>query len=319
MPQEQSTLAYPNLARLAQRVYPNEPRKRLRFVLRSWFYADVMRRWLDYLSHAPELQRALAAHPWLIDRLHRPFLKANLTRAQRLAALSDHYAICRQIGWMPLFDALADKALRLACIQGRTREFWLDLTYTSRFGKEGEWTLHLAVENRRIYSAAFSFQDPAHPYLFIGCIQGPSGDGARDEVREITRDLHDARPRDLMLETIRQIAIRAGMDRVGIVRTREHVYRHPRSRFKKRNTKTAWKFDYDQWAQELEATATDRCWIIPAQGRHRDIDSLPSKKRAAARRRDAQRNAIRAQLQHALGEIIQPSPRDASPAAQRAD
>lgn len=284
------------LKRLARHLHPNEPRKRIRFVLRAWFYADIMKPWLEYLSNQSQLEPILIAHPWLIERIHRPFLKATLTRQQRLQALIEHYQVCVKIGWIPLFYHLAQNNIEIAKWQGKKNTYQLQIAYTSRFGKEGEWTLHLYENQTRLYTVAFSFQQPENPYLFIGCLQGPTGAVSKNLVRQTTRDLHDWRPRDLMLETIRQIAVQAKLQHIGLVRTQDHVYRHARSRFKKRNTDTAWSFDYDLWAKEQNAVSNQDYWILPVQTHHRTIESLPSKKRAAARRREALRIAIDEQI-----------------------
>ena len=297
---------FADLAAIARRLYPRSRAKRLRFVVRAGFYADVTGIWLDFLAADETLAALTRSQPWLIERLHRPFLRAGLRRRERLQALLDHYLICADLGWMPLLERLAAGPVSLARFRGKGEAYRLALGYAPRFGKEGEWTLQMYHDDARLYSLAFSFQRPRQPHLFIACLQGPTGEQARDAVRRATRDLHDMRPRDLIVDAAREIAQAAGMTHIAIVRTRDHVYRHPRSRLKKRNTRTAWQFDYDAWAAELGALAGDDGWMLPVGAQHRDPAELPSKKRAAARRRTALREQIGSEVRLALASAVAP-------------
>ena len=274
-PRSQSTL----LARLqpfARQLHPVETRKRLRFLARSMFYATVTRDLLDYLEANPPIARIVALQPWLFERLHRPYLRAHLNARQRLAVILAHYEYCNRLGWQALCLKIAQAPIELARIPNRhTHTYRLQLTYASRFSKEGEWAVHLLDGQRRIYTFCASLlQERGQRLLFIGCLQGPTGADGRDLVRRVTRDLYGYRPRDLMLEAARAIGEAAGVAYLGLIATRDHVYRHPRSRWRKRNTMTAWTFDYDVYAAELGGTAdTAGYWRIPLRKDHKPIEA----------------------------------------------
>jgi uncharacterized protein VirK/YbjX len=171
--------------------------------------------------------------------------------------------------------------------------------------REGELCLALQLQEQRLYSLSFVILNGAQgPELMVGRLQGAAGDEARQRVREATRQLHACRPSSLLITLVRHLAYLLGCTGVRLVSNRHRIAL---------NLWRRWHIsaDYDQLWTELGA--------LPGHdGDYRleglcepciDLASLPSKKRAEARRREALLRAacagVAATLQEAGGIGLQ--------------
>lgn len=170
--------------------------------------------------------------------------------------------------------------------------------------KEGEWLLCLhPLENETpLYSISLSLR-LARPgddrVLFIGGLQGPAGDNAREIVRQLTRQCYGIRPRNLLLDVTRAIAKTSGCVRLDLVSSQSHIYNHRRKRKKL-------FFDYDQFAREESGTPTDDAtWALPLKNVARDITEIPSKKRAEYRRKQALLDEITTSVDNEIHRLLE--------------
>ncbi len=284
-----------SLQRLSRRLYAGQAARRWKFMLRSLVYARSHRAWLRYLGAHPWMLRVVVPRPELLERLHRPYQCVRFDRWARLHALRSHYDVCAQIGWQSLCRRMARAPValaRIAAADGATHA--VELCYDTRFGKEGEWVLNLSRDASRCYTMVLGFRRQAQAHgLYIGCIQGPDGPDARDRVRGLTKALHGARPRDLLLEAVRELARCAGCSRLELVSDAQHIYRSLRKR-------RSLCFSYDRFAAEAAGQRNAaRCWDLPLQAPCRPLGQVDSRKRAVTARRRALLDDLRQQIRDA--------------------
>jgi uncharacterized protein VirK/YbjX len=137
--------------------------------------------------------------------------------------------------------------------------------------------------------------------MAIGCIQGPGGDQARDQVRALTRQMHGMRPKQLLLALAYALAGQCGIRHILGISNEAHPL-HGRTRF---------LADYDAYWREQGGCATGDGWfVLPSTLHHRGEGEVESKRRGAFRRRAD----LRWQAVQALNGALRPVPwwRDAS-------
>jgi len=291
----------------ANRIHPGKADRRWLFVLRTFWFHRPTRRWFRQIAETSWLRALFDKRPSLAERLHRPYQQSHLGIAERHRFLREHYDACGQVNWQPFCLRVADdEPLTLARITGRDgSEFLVFISMRGSAHKEGEWLVCLSGRGYGFceYSVTLSLRrGEAGPILFIGGLQGPGGGAGRERVREMTRALQGARPRDLILEIARAIAAAAGCSAIEMVNSATHIYRNPRKR------KTLF-FDYDRFAQEEGATATARhSWLLPLARPVRDLQELPSKKRAQYARKQALIESVRSAVTATIRTTIHLQP-----------
>lgn len=276
--------------RHALRIYPDQQRarRRTRLLLRSLALLRSTRKWFSRLDEDALLRHWVRCHPELAEKPHRPYLQRGRSASDRVSLLEAHYRNCAAAGWDSIVETLCTGPLLLAGFVDRdTKPLELQLDRAGQFGKEGEFVLNLVENGERLYSAAFSFRsDGGERELFIGCLQGPACEKGRERVRSLTRACHGMRPRSLMLETMQWLAEQSGCTRLAATGTSGHIYQCLR----KRRTIA---FDYDAcWREFGGEQRSGGDWLLPLHPEHKPLESVASRKRAEAARRNQLREEI---------------------------
>lgn len=148
-------------------------------------------------------------------------------------------------------------------------------------GCEGELCIQLSdAGDHPIYRLILSVIDD-RPTIAIGCIQGPGGQNGKDVVRDLTKNMHGMRPKQLMLSLAYAFAQHFGIQRILAVSNTAHPLRRARDRF---------QADYDAfWLEQKGSDLGDGWFMLPeALGRKSEAE-VPSNHRSAFRRREAMR------------------------------
>lgn len=238
--------------------------------------------WLDVLNSHPALAAIATLQPRLLHKIYRPYLSARLNRCARLDALASHYRFVLQHGLAPLTAQAIRSGVELAAFTGKSgAQYTVILHAIVPMEREGELVLQLRCNNALVQSIAFSFlMDGAHASIGIGCLQGPQCGTGLELARAATRDLHGLRPKNLLVRLVHQLGFAYGCCQMLMVGNDNRPVR-------KQLRKGRVHADYDAFWQEMGAVQRGdgdyalRC--MPLQPP--DLDSIPSKKRAEARRR----------------------------------
>ncbi len=167
-----------------------------------------------------------------------------------------------------------------------------------QFAKEGDACLQLRSGGEVLFTAAFSLgnctEDASRTVVDVGCLQGPSSQTGRSLVRDTTKLLHGLRPRDLMLESLRAVGASVGAEALIGVSSQRHIYRSWRKRRK-------FAFDYDAyWLERKGTRRADGDFTVLVDHAPHDVASLPSRKRAEAKRRQGLQINLRKSVLSAL-------------------
>lgn len=282
---------------VAEWLYPAADRKtpryrRSKMLLRSLTHLGPTMRVLNCLWSSKPLLALLRQHPYLAEKIHRPYSYKSLSANARAGQLISHYQfVLRQPGAQLLLAAMQADAV-LAEFPGKSGvSYRLMLGSAQALPKEGELILRLDCDGFTLLKAAFSCCDRTGvPSLIIGCWQGNNCPTSRDRMRDATRDLWGLRPRDLLFTAMQGIAAACAVQGMAGVGDEQHIYRHWRKR-------RCIVQSYNAiWTDMGGIEAPDGLFSLPLTHQRRPLNAYASSKRGAAARRHALEDQVQAQL-----------------------
>ncbi len=255
----------------------------IKYVLRSMRSANQQSAWLEAIYHSDLLTGMLAHDPRLIDRPQHPYINRHLTQQRRYAIIADHYqSILREFPAHMRAGIYLDGrhpvgTLRLKDGSGLA----VELRRPTGRGREGEMCLGLAdAQGELLSSMIFSIADGGST-LLLGCVQGAAAGLGREAVRELTRQSHGLRPKNLLLSLLRALAQRCRITRIRGVANAAHPFAGQASKI---------KADYDSFWLECEGVLDhEGFYELPAAEPVRDEALVASKHRSAFRQRETLR------------------------------
>jgi uncharacterized protein len=268
-------------------------------------------RFLSFINEYAPMRLYRQRDPRLLERHMHRFVNAHWRRRRRLAYLHQHYRFALSHLPSGLFDRVY--ALGHARLGSLTAKDGSLLTLCLRppifKGCEGELCLQLCDSNNNpLYSIVFTVSDE-DASIMIGCLQGPRGKDARDVVRELTRQMHGMRPKQLMLSLVYAFARRYGITRLLAISNEAHPLRR---------TGRPLLSDYDAFWREQHGQPVEGGWYqLPPTQVHKSEAEVPSHHRSAFRRREALRRQAEQLLIQALEQPVPRQP-EHPPQASRA-
>lgn len=177
------------------------------------------RRWMQFLKQDPVVGALAKTVPHLLWRVHQPYLSPQLGYAARINLLIDHYQIIARARFGELLRKSAMRPLVLHEFTGKAGvPYQLTLAAVDQSRRDGEMTLRLISKGAVIYLASFVFVTiDGVPCVKLGGLQGMLATDNMLRIKQITRDLHGCRPRDLMVHVVREIGYSAGCIKIILI------------------------------------------------------------------------------------------------------
>lgn len=287
---------------------------RLKAALGALFFPRQRTRWQAFLGSLPGLASLAQLHPCLRFKIYRPYASRQLGCTARLALLEGHYRFLWQAGARALVEQAARQPVLLASIRGKDDAgYRLQLTAIHDSYREGELCLRLTRDGQPLYLASFLFLPRADGVsLQLGALQGLRSEAGAQAVKAATRALHGCRPKNLMVTALRDFGDFFACNNVFLISNDNRIALNAR-----RRQRIA--ADYDQAWQELHALRMrDGNYHLPcAPYRAPDLQDVPSKKRADARRRAAMLAQLSTDMRTQLANMLEtPTTSAATPDCQ---
>jgi len=275
---------------------------RLKFLLRALMLPLSSHRLLTNLARNERLPTILQVQPSLPLKIYRPYLAANLSPQQAVAALSQHYLQLEKQLPASLFDGyLSADGVVVASLQGKNDETYrIRLLAMDQLNKEGEATLLFENEQGvQLATTTFSvFHFQQQQTLFIGGIQGARPETPHEAIQLATKACYGLFPKRLLIETLCGLAQHLGVKQILAAGNKTHIYQNWRYHYKKKAQLFA---DYDGFWQSLNGELTDDNYFrLPLRVERKSLDDIASKKRAEYRRRYALLDSLEGQLNSQL-------------------
>ena len=293
---------------LGKRIYDtSNPREKHRFavfVARSLLHRYA---WLDlynWFMSDDERRKILEKNPFPMEQITRAFFYKGSKFNERIDIVRNHYSY--------LLDKVKlDYALRISDMQSNYtiwtanndgEEWNAKLMNAPGNRKEGMMTLVMYFGGIQLYQVMFWLGCNAknEPGLYIGAMQGPNIDGARELVKETTKMAHRYRTKNLIIYMAMAVARAFRVEHIYAV-SNEGYYAMNHVR---RNRKL--KTDFGTFWEEVGGHITEdsRFYVLPLVETRKTIEEVPTRKRAVYRKRFAFQDDVDAQIAASMEKIM---------------
>ncbi|MFZ1908149.1 MAG: DUF535 family protein [Burkholderiales bacterium] len=275
------------LYRLGKSLHPEVTARDLKkraIILSLWasHHRDIC--WWFGISDNPLLAQALERFPEMHGAVYWPYVHSAWQVRQRLHAVDGHY---RLLGGKAAIVAHAiGRELEIAALGDSTLSLRIVMDKAEWFVREGEVVLNLFLADQRLLSIAFTLgTEGGRRVAYVGAIQGSNAPGTLDVYRKVTHTLHGMRPRDILMAALKLTCAEIAVDRVLAVSDAARVQN---SAYFGRGRKDKLLLKYDEvWVEHGGKRLDGGFFEIPLGMRYREPDDVPTRKRAAYRRRYA--------------------------------
>lgn len=164
-------------------------------------------RWLRFVKTHPLLRDLAPSPATFLGKIHLPYLSLALNCSDRVRLLIRHYDSLLNAGFGSLARQALQKPLTLCLFNGKSGtpyELQLSALVTGR--QDGELLLRLVSDGACVYSiACILTASQGKPALMVGGLTGMLSQGRSRSIKQVTRDLHGCRPKDLMVTLARDL------------------------------------------------------------------------------------------------------------------
>ena len=227
-----------------------------------------------------------------------PYIHNQWEVEQRLKIILQHYKIIKNMpGILNLVNA---KPRIILDLSNYLAGMFITLDKAKWFVREGEIVLNLFKENERLMSLAFTFSELNNELvIYIGALQGmhPSSESL-EMLKQVTKSLEGIRPADMLLEVLREIALKVGVKQIFAISDES---RHHRHKYFGKLQESMLKTNYNQkWLENQGELLENGFYALPIKKHRKDIAEVASNKRALYRRRYVMLDIIEAALEEVL-------------------
>lgn len=250
----------------------------------KWFLYDLFRapffyaRWLNRTNATLRMSEPRSVFLKMVMRPARRYLRRWFTRRDTAAILAHHYeTVDNQLSDAAIRMMREPGGWRVATLNGRSERAY-HLILQGEPTKEGEFTLTFRAADTQtmLYCLRGSIGPSAGRagVLWIGALQGPNNDSAREDMVAATKDLHHMRPKQMVFHATAALCLAFGVTLAYAPGNLAHLsYRWWHKRRRVRGDLDAfWK----EYAPEANAKGDyEIAFPLP----RRQADEVPGKKR----------------------------------------
>lgn len=291
---------------LGKRIYntdnPRELHRFIVFVGRAMLHASAMRDLYAWYQQDEFRRQVLTQNPFPLEQVTRAFFYKGSTFVERCALVKQHM-LTLQTCLKP------ESCLQLATLyhpmtvwhSQEMPDWYVELNNEPGQRKEGMLSLRMFYQDIVLYQVMFWLgQGPAGAQaMYIGALQGPNVEHARDIIKEVTKKSFRYRTKNLAIYMAQAVARMLQMQHIYAV-TNEGYYAQNHVR-RDRKLKT----DFGEFWAECggQPTLDERFYELPMVEPRKAIEDVKSQKRNLYRKRYAFLDDVDAQI----AASIQPS------------
>ncbi|MEA9390627.1 VirK/YbjX family protein [Acerihabitans sp. TG2] len=259
---------------------------RIKYAVRTFIHPLLTLKILNKIAAEPIWQEAFTVQTKLPNKIHKPYLYADLPPALRVSALIDHYTFVENIENTALKNAFISARGRVvSSFYGKEGEaFTVKMGSIGQSEREGETNMFLYMEETKLAALTFCVVNrPQGTVLIVGGFQGANRSTPHEVIKQATKSCYGLFPKRLLLESLQRIAAQAGIQHILAVSNAGHVFHSLRYRHRKKNTFVA---SYDEFWDSIGANRySSALYSIPQTIPRKEMEDLPSKKRSEYRKR----------------------------------
>ena len=279
-----------NFIAVAKRIYRldywREAHRAVVFVVRAYLHYPAMAGFWRFFQEDDDRRAILERNAFPIEQATRAFFFKGATLSERIRLIKEHFLYLQRQLRAPFVHGLyADAPILLWRAQDGEGDWHVELASEAGQRKEGMLSLIMKCGDAYIYQAMFWIaRDKEGAYsLFIGALQGPNMEHAREVVKALTKRAHRYRTKNLMLYMVRATARALSLQHIYAV-SNEGYYANNHIR-RDRKLKTSFS---DFWEESGGHPCEDRRFYeLPMTEYRKAMEEVPAHKRNYYRKRYA--------------------------------
>ncbi len=255
--------------------------KKIKFFLRSQMCKNDLLELYNIISDS-KLSFINENLPDIYNKPFRAYMHCNITNIDKFKYLKSHYAyILKTFNQKSIKNIYLSNSISLIKFNLEDiGEINIKLCYIGSLGKEGEMTLLLELNEKDLYSIAFSFFEFQNTReLIIGGIQSRS-DVDTELIKQITKKMHGVRPRNYLFFVIRQVCEILSIQSIKAIRTTFHVANCTHV-----NKTGKFMADYDLYWEEENGIKGEIFYSLSTIETRKSMEEIASKKRSMYNKR----------------------------------
>ena len=285
-----------NFIELGKKIYNlNNPREAHRFAVflaRCCLHPQRMKRLEKFFNQSEVLKKIAEVYPFVYEQPTRAFFYHKSTFDERMTLVTDHMKFLTEnlredflinvyaenffeLWKMPIDDELGDLHLGFYVKPGQRKESLMSIMFQ-------------LDDETPIYQILFwiaradllNFGGDGYA-MWIGAMQGPNVDDAKEIIKVITKKSHAYRTKNLILYAAQSLARALGLQKIFAV-TNAGYYANNHIR-RDRKLKTSFSDFWEECGGHL--TSDERFFSLPLIETRKSFDEIPTRKRAVYRRR----------------------------------
>lgn len=294
---------------IGRRVYnlknSREKRRYYVFLLRSIMHRGELRQLMDFFGETAARQALLEINPYPIEQVTRAFFYNKSTFADRVQVVQGHYKLLEELLQEKYFLQISGTEWNPYTVWESTYEeqpWRAQLVFETGQRKEGLLSLELNVDRTHIYQVMFwaGRDKNKQPAIWIGALQGPNMENARDVVKKMTKACHGYRTKNLILYMLQAIARTMGIKKLYAVSN----YGYYANNHVRADRKLKTNFG-DFWREAGgKETEDNRFYELPLVEHRKTMEEVPTRKRAVYRRRFEFLDKVDEEIEKAVKKIM---------------
>ncbi len=283
---------------------PREARRCVVFCVRAMANRSRMRQIDAFFHQDAVLQQVADVCPFVYEQPTRAFFYNKSTFEERVALVEAHIGFLRDVLTEDvLLDLYRHKSVPLwygtACMEKELAAF---LLFEPGQRKEGLLSVMLRLEEGALYQIVFWLNKAPNGEMamWIGAMQGPNMENAKDVVKQVTKACHAYRTKNLILYMAQAVARSLGLKHIYAV-SNEGYYANNHIRCDRKL-----KTDFGTFWEEVGGHVTDdaRFYELPLVEARKTMEEVPTRKRAVYRRRFAFLDDVDAQIEEKMKSLL---------------
>ena len=282
---------------------PREARRCVIFCIRAWLHRAKMRDIHQFFMSSELLRRIAQSYPFVYEQPTRAFFYNKSSFDERAALVKAHMQfLCERLREDCVLSLYRQKELPLwSGMECGGQTLSASLFFEPGQRKEGLLSGMLRLGRVPFYQIIFWIapaQD-GRPAMWIGAMQGPNMEHARDAVKQATKLCHGYRTKNLALLLAQAAARGLGLGHIYAV-TNIGYYANNHVRIDRKL-----KTDFSEFWREAGGfdTADERFMELPLTETRKTMEEVPTRKRAVYRRRFALMDEIEAEAAEYIRRI----------------
>ncbi len=297
-----------NYSEIGKKIYNmNNPREVHRYIVfrgRCLLHPLRMKRLEKFFASNDVLKKIAEIYPFVYEQPTRAFFYNNSTFSERAELVEKHMEyLSSSLREQVICDLYSSKAETLWASVDEGEKLQLQLFFHPGQRKEGLMSIRLIAENSgELYQMMFWIAPDKNGEwaMWIGAMQGPNMENAREIIKQVTKRCHAYRTKNLILHATQEVAKALGLTHIyAVTNYGYYAMNHIR---RDRKLKTSFS---DFWEESGGIPCEDkRFYELPMTEKRKSMDEVPTRKRANYRRRYDLLDEIDASIQKRVEGLL---------------